>query len=76
MYDDILFGFRHTLVGVTPNPGLAASRPVEHACRRGYAAPFGRPVPHIRAEHLGAVPPSVDRWPVFAVPHKIVEPDV
>ena len=31
MYDDILFGFRHTLVGVPPSPGLSAPRPAEHA---------------------------------------------
>lgn len=62
MYDDILFGFRHTLVGVTPSPGLAASRPVEHACRRGFAAPYGRPVPHIRAEHLEVLQLAADQY--------------
>ena len=54
MYDDILFRNRHTLVGVPPNPGLSALRPVEPAWRRGFAAPCGRSFLHIRARKNGA----------------------
>lgn len=31
MYENILFGYSHTLVGVPPSPGPGAPRPVEHA---------------------------------------------
>ena len=46
------FGFRRSLVGVPPSPGLAAPRPVEHALRRGFSAPVGRFFPHLRAGHI------------------------
>ena len=43
MYDDILFGFRHTLVGVPPNPGLAARAASRTRLRRGFALPTVAP---------------------------------
>ena len=54
MSGDILFGFRRSLVGVPPSPGLTAPRPVEHALRRGFALPLVVCF-HICAQKLGLI---------------------
>ena len=53
MTGDIRKGYRRSLVGVPPSPGPDAERPVEHALRRGFSAPFGRSFLHIRAGRAG-----------------------
>lgn len=49
MFRDIPLDIPKPLVGVPPSPGPSALRTVEHALRRGFFAPFGRSLPHIRA---------------------------